>query len=250
MPESGGANFCVTKSFTKKHAKGHFAISPVKEDFLRWQTKEDQEHIFLAGQKERVTLRCHPNYKNEGPWYDWVIVRFDTSGIQFQRDTATSKRSFLRSGGKTCDWKPIQGNTQYDDGFVPCKILAIAKNPAKDKGNDIRLLVHGCQYRTNFLQTQWDTVLLEFWRLAYHDRFEDLPPQYRDIHRENFPRNKLSHQVPHLTWITIDSIFDRCLVIEEEPGIFETVPLDVKGEQRNWVMLVQSHESWPSEFTE
>ena len=192
---------------------------------------------------KRVTLRCHPNYKNEGPWYDWVIVRFSTEGVQYQRNNAHSKRSFLKNGGKQKNWQPILGNTQYDDGFVPCKVLAIAENP-NDK-SDIRILVHGCKYPTNQLQTQNDTVLLEFWQLAYHNRYDDLPRDFQEAQKIGLPPNVAPHHlVPHLSWVTLDSLYARCLVVKEEPGVFESVPLTNKGKEKNWVMLIQDHNSW------
>ena len=268
QPSAGGTNYRLTKAFTKKSAKSHFSVSPVIEDFLRWQPKQDCECIFLqesGGEsfwelqtevsmvipdtKERVTLRCHPNFRNEGPWYDWVIVRFDTKDTQYQRDTVASRNSFLRNGGKKKDWDPIQGNQQYDDGFVPCKILGIAQNPKNKK--DVRLLVHGCQFRTSQIHTRYDTVLLEFWQLAYHNRYADLPAEFRQLRKQELPPNeRFQHLVPHLSWITIDNVYSTCLVIEEEPGIHEVAPINKEGEQKNWVMLVRGHGSWPGEFTD
>jgi hypothetical protein len=26
--------------------------------------------------KDRVIFQAHPNYRDEGPWYDWAMVRF------------------------------------------------------------------------------------------------------------------------------------------------------------------------------
>ena len=270
--EPGVGHYQVTKAFRKNSCKAHFAISPVVEDFLRWQPQEEHDKIFvqeLDGEifwefrtevsivlkdrtegTQRVKLRCHPNYRNEGPWYDWVVVNFDSKEVIFQRDNASSKRRYLRNGGKEEEWDPIEGSTQqYDDSCIPCKVLAIAQNPKDEK--DVRLLVHGCQYRTDNKQTEFDTVLLEFWQLAYHDLYDHLPKAWRDNRRRNSrnPKKDLPHKAPQLSWIKLDTVVTRCLVVEEDPGIFETVPLSPKGDEKNWVMLLRPHIRWATEFT-
>ena len=43
-------------------------------------------------------MRCHPSYKGEGPWFDWVSIHFEE-----------------------CTYN---GKTYLDDNY-PCKVLAI-----------------------------------------------------------------------------------------------------------------------------
>jgi hypothetical protein len=26
---------------------------------------------------DTLSLRCHPNYRGNGPWYDWIMIRFE-----------------------------------------------------------------------------------------------------------------------------------------------------------------------------
>ena len=122
---------------------------------------------------------------------------------------------------------------------IPCKILAFAENPGKE--GDVWVLVHGCKYRESNLQTRYDTVLLEFWQLAYHDISRCLPAQRR--------KKRKDYMAPLISWVKVDALVARCLVVEEEPGIFEVVPLNERNEERNWVMLVRQHCRWPEEFT-
>ena len=91
-----------------------------------------QQHQEKKGKKARgggnpVTIRCHANYKNEGPWYDWVIVNFSIKD---------DESSFESIG-------PEDQNPQYEDGCVPCKVFAVAQAPT----GEVRLLVHPCMFR-------------------------------------------------------------------------------------------------------
>ena len=36
-----------------------------------------QIHIHLPHQPKPFRLRCHPNYRNDGPWYDWIWARWE-----------------------------------------------------------------------------------------------------------------------------------------------------------------------------
>ena len=263
--ETGVQNFKQTRAFRKKSTRSVFAVSPVAEDFLRWQPKEEADDLFLQKKGgdafwelrtevsvvlpddiQRTMLRCHPNYRNEGPWFDWVVVNFDRTGVIHHRNTASSKRAFTRSGGRMSEFDPIEGTTQYPDGCIPCKVLAVAENP-KDP-TDVRLLVHGCNHRTENRHTQFDTVLLEFWQLAHLDLHNDLPKKWRDG-SSNVGRRPVRHQPPHLTWVSTQNVVSRCLAIEETPGIFESLPLNEKGNEMNWVMLIRQHNLWPEQFT-
>jgi hypothetical protein len=254
----------------KKNAKGMFSVHPVIENFLRFQPKDNIDtaaptksgkDIYwelrteltttLRDEEEKVTLRCHPNYRNEGPWYDWVMVNFEVSDdtvFQRENDRGVSRRKFIKQGKKEKDWLPIKHETQYEDCVVPCKLLAFWQNP--DDGEDIRALVHGCDFRTNSDQTDHDTVLFEFWQLSYHDLHRYLPEALRDRGNDGsrLGNRKKKYAVPNLAWVDIDSIVTRCLVIEEEPGVHEVVPETRKGKEKRWVILVRKHNLWPEQF--
>jgi hypothetical protein len=105
---------------------------------------------------------------------------------------------------------------------------------------------------TNNLQTQYDMVLLEFLQLAYHNRYDNPPKDFQDAQKQLLlPKaTRPHHLVPHLSWVTQDSLYERCLVVEEEPGVFESAPLSEQGKENNWVMLIRDHNEWPIEFTD
>lgn len=219
--------FRQSKAFRKRTAKGSFVVSPVIEDFLRlrqqaadylgprkvghdefWELHTELSAVF-PDENNRVTIRCHPNYQNEGPWNDWVMAKFETGSLIFEES---------------------ENETQFYQELVPCKVLAIAET----SNGDVRLLVHGCSFRTTRKERDDDTVLIEFWNLEY---------SYRTNQR------RTEGMVPHLTWVSISNIHCRCLVIEEEPGIHEVVPISKEKKPLTRVMLVRRHSLWPEEFT-
>ena len=244
--QSRWTTFPATKVFQKKKAKATFAVSPVVENYLRFQPKDDADVLplvkvggqlfwelrteisaVLRDNPKRVTLRCHPNYKNEGPWYDWVIVNFEAEDEDVFEETAHSP--------------------QYDHNCVPCKVLAIARNPETD---ECKILVHGCGFRYKKEDRDSDTVLIEFWQLQYHDLQSELPKgiQNRNHDGSRTPHNN-TYLAPLLTWVSLDNIVCRCLVVEEEPGVHEVLPTNKNGAPLNWVLLVRQRSQWPSNFT-
>ena len=148
-----------------KRTKSDFVVHPVIENYLRWQPHQQEElsipPICDGGKRYwemktecslvpldggiRVTLRCHPNYKNEGPWYDWVMVNFETNRF-FHKEN--NRRQFNARQTKNNDpelekeFDPMQHEPQYPDNCVPCKVLAFARSQT----GKTMALVHGCQF--------------------------------------------------------------------------------------------------------
>ena len=293
--DTGVQAFQPTKVFQKKNAKTTFSVSPVIENFLRaFQTgpgmlgpKEDssggKKEIYwelvtevsavLPDEDKRVTIRCHPNYKNDGPWFDWVMVRFSTTDVDFWHKGDENK--FVAAGNNINDFSAIREPTQFEDDCVPCKVLAAME----DEEGDVKLLVHGCLFRTSGVETANDSVLLEFWNLSYSQRYDSLPREgnvaipkkaptqsmaefreAREAIRTQFPtreraydgstlpRDTRTYETPDLYWVELSNIVCRCLVVEETPGIFETVPI-ANGKKLTRVALVRRRSLWPEEFT-
>jgi hypothetical protein len=259
-PDSGqleGASCGVTthqqsKAIRRKKCQGAFIVSPVIEDYLRFEQSNAKEHgdevvppsqngneiywelrtemsfCLRNNVQERVTLRCHPNYQNEGPWHDWVIAHFQ------QEEQAEDEEG--------------QSQTQFEQDCVPCKVLAVTQHPRTAQA---WLLVHGCKFRPDPRKREKDSVLLEHWELSYQNTFDTLPEARHKRSRDgrNQSRARPHHMTPQLTWIQPESIIARCLCIEEEPGVFQTVPV-VGGKEQNRVMLVRQRNRWPLEFTD
>ena len=155
------------------------------------------------------------------------MVEFNVDGVDFERTRQT---------------------TQFDDSMVPCKVLAIAKNHADE--DDVKFLVHGCEFRRDKVDKEQDTVLIEFWTLHYHNLYRQLPGNLRNRHYNGqaLDTRLSTYKAPLLTWVSLENINCRCLVIEEEPGIHEVLPMNGKQE-KNRIMLIRRHCQWANEFT-
>jgi hypothetical protein len=87
---------------------------------------------------KRITVRCHPNYHAEGPWYDWVEVKFTQSSFT---GLAEHRGNFLHQHS------------------VPAKVLAFVQHPVS---GSVLALIHPCAWRT-INESEKDTVLTELW---------------------------------------------------------------------------------------
>ena len=251
-----------------KRTKSQFTVHPVVENFLRWQPPDEPNvmartegssqfwelktecRLTPPDDDKRITLRCHPNYQNEGPWYDWVLVNFQTDRFFHKANNKkrfdTLKRN--KHPGLENEHDPMKHDTMNPDNCVPCKLLAFAERHTDGK---TMALVHGCSFRTTNNDIYHDTVLVEFWRLEYHDLYKNLPVELRNPQPRGRKRaGQHDYTVPFLCWIDVASIVSRCFVIEEEPGLHEVLPRtkDKKSEALNWVMLMRPHSFWAEQF--
>ena len=166
--------------------------------------------------KDRVTIRCHPNYHNEGPFYDWCVCRFSSPGYE----PSETARSSVENPNVT-------HYTQFPSDCVPAKVVLFVRHPATDK---IYALVHACDYRDLDL-TKADSVLLEKWRLEFGTVTID----------------KKKVTVPTLRFVELESIEARCLVIEEVPGLKEQLD-EPPPPHHDQVWLVRTRGEWASKF--
>ena len=252
QPGSGVATYPPSEALRKRGCKSHFPVSPVIENHLRFHSLENADFedqlsttkspgtdgeefwelrteaaIPLQSDPETiVSFRCHPNYRNEGPWYDWAIIDFGNP-------------------------PPDTVKGMYTKKCIPSKILAFAEDP---NGKGLMALVHGCNWRTE-RESDQDSVLVEHWQLAYHDVSQNLPQRWRN---RNFDGSRAGQKqycwAPTLTWISVKSILCPCLVVEEEPGIHEYRPVIPKNrgkglQHKDKVLLVRPREQWPGQFT-
>jgi hypothetical protein len=80
-----------------------------------------------------LTMRCHPSYQGEGPWFDWVSVHFEA-----------------------CTYN---GNT-FPEGNYPCKVLAILPKQQNEFLEETEIIVQSAKARTDK-----DSVLFVEWEL-------------------------------------------------------------------------------------
>ena len=165
---------------------------------------------------KELRLRCHPNYMNEGPWYDWVIVAYE------MEESDRIDRTHMDFGGK----EPF-----HPEGMVPCKVLGFVMDGTPE-GN-IKAIVHTCDFQS-FEEGRSGSVLIESWRLSYYQR-----------------NGRHNYLYPFIDVVDLESIHDIAFVVEEYPGIHGRIDLGNIGEHKHTydsVLLVRSREEWGSEF--
>ena len=97
-------------------------------------------HCWTDYIRDGVSFRAHPNYRRAGPWYDWVMVKYEVDLKDY-----------------TEEWC---GN--FDPYFFPSKILSFFQ---VEGGTGTYAIIHTCE--TNKQLDQNSSVLLERWTLQY-----------------------------------------------------------------------------------
>ena len=153
---------------------------------------------------ERSTLRAHPNFQNEGPFYDWVMVKFDQDETQQEELQQSRARHNI--------------DPQHEVNCCPCKLLGFVKDAATGQ---VMAMVHPCDWQTE-QEVKDGSVLLEHWTLSF--RHDESRVFYRNRQDEQKKRNPMSHVYnPNLTFVSIDSIKCSCFVVEATPGMKQNV---------------------------
>jgi hypothetical protein len=196
---------------------------------------------------------CHPDFQQEGPWYDWAIVDYYCE----EEDNKKSKKR--KKSKKTKQPDEVHHNSFFPEGCVPAKVLAFVQN---DEGRVVAI-VHPCEYQTRD-EKEMGSVLLEHWSLSFTREAEQ--PKEADF--DYILSAKLYA-------VEIASIYDRCFVVEESPGIKSSIevleekdpnskrgqihrkgrpPRKNKSKRKNQlelhsaVLLVRHREIWGQEF--
>ena len=126
-----------------------------------------------------IRMRCHTNYRSQGEWYDWVVVDYEEDGPGGRSGPANKKAA------------------------VPCKLLAfVFDQGAYDGEGAWKAVLHPCSFQDKQDQDQ-SGLFFQQWKLNYT------------------PKNKNDNNllIPELDVVELETIIDRCLVVEQIPGI-------------------------------
>jgi len=158
-------------------------------------------------------FRAHPNYQSSGPWYDWVEVKY--------RITSNNK-------GKE------------HTGMFPSKILCFFHDPIT---GEMMSLVHSCECKT---KDQWSSVLCQEWFLKYCNQ-----EVYTRECQEQKQRKRVSTtlKAPTIRAVPIKSFGKPLYVIEEHPGLVESVIPSEKPDYNRCIVIKSPVSTWISEFT-
>jgi hypothetical protein len=142
----------------------------------------DSLDIYTEVIHKKKTYRAHPNYRNDGPWYDWAVVRYEPSDVDIEREERNVDQNI---------------ESAYPPGYYPAKLLGFFK-----LNNYLHCIIHCTDTKIN---SDNDSCLTERWNLEYHY------PNQRN-------RNQCIH--PIFRSCEVDSIEDRVFVVEESPGVW------------------------------
>jgi hypothetical protein len=179
-------------------------------------------NIFCEFSINQLVYRCHPNYRGGGPWYDWCIVSFELSD-EDQARTAVDYQ--------------MQASPAYPPGHYPCKLLAVFKN----ENNHWMCIVHCCSAKTDSAQ---DSCLTEVWYLEY----ETIVINQMSLCGNGtgkIIKSKVNKNRPLLRVVPCEAIRDRVYVVEENPGVYDTI----NPNDSTLVVLVKKRSLWPPYFT-
>ena len=184
---------------------------------------EQRRGIKLKGYTEYnrngIVFRAHPNYRAEGPWYDYAMVTWkmdasDDSSSSSSLDTNSDDLGVTQPGhmDKTC--------------IVPAKIIGFVT--AMDDSN-LLVIIHSC-----YEQKKKESVLTNRWRLEFE---EDKLPVGGCIFPDNRLHDDASHKTPLIRQVEVDCLERHCLMI----------PYHLKS--HFLLELIPQHE-WANEFSE
>ena len=174
-----------------------------------------------------MLYHAHPNYHNEGRWYDWVVIQYDS--------------------GLNPDFKQMGATPSYQPYEVPAKLLSFILD--KETGSR-KALVHACEFRSD---NHLDSVLTEVWRLEYARTSKRRPAREETKHQP--AEEAASYYKAIVRCVDIKSIVDRVFVLEEWPGLHEgfwwtgrTNGVEDGFAYQNSVIMVQKRRLWAKHF--
>jgi hypothetical protein len=171
--------------------------------FKTLPSKEQQTGIEVQGfteyTRQGVTFRCHPNYRNEGPWYDYAMFAWE--------QPLSSKISKSSSKGKT-DWnkevlhQPVITENSIptnDVLLIPAKILCFVE----DHNKNMHAIIHSCLENSSKM-----SVLTYRWQLEY---LQDQPVSASfKPHECDIDTTKLT---PVYRSVSVDTLQKHCLMM-------------------------------------
>ena len=105
------------------------------------------------------TFRAHRNYRNKGPWYDWVMFRWEKSTLVTRRLECCVEYLDNPMVTQTHDYAPGQIVT-----FVLCPV------PNETESSQILAVVKTCSFHHNK-----DSIFSTIWQQEFDDSLQTMP---------------------------------------------------------------------------
>ena len=141
-----GNGQCIPNWLGKKSLKDAVILDSALVTWLHKSRKDkksffydvDEFCIHFEYMRNGITFRCHPNYRSNGAWYDWVMVQFELND---------SRAAHVR--------KP---NGTWSRNYFPSKIMCFFTLP---KNTTVYAIVHSTKVNSH----DNNSILFERWEL-------------------------------------------------------------------------------------
>jgi hypothetical protein len=217
----------------KYHSPEAIQVHPVVIKWFRTQSLNRDSDLFDISDpikcfteyyRDENKFRAHPRH-NGSSWYDWVMVKFQSSDEEIDVEKSTSKTRHKV--------KHDESYLYFGDEYYPCKILCFFVHP---RTSEKKALVH-CAER--IIEGRC-SILCEKWQMEY------IPLPDRRLQDQDGRR---SLAAPAIHCIDVDSFGDPVFVIEEVPGIKETITLESTPRRHSdEIILVRPMSWWATQF--
>jgi hypothetical protein len=172
---------------------------------------------FTEYQRETFTFSCHPNFRNEGPWFDYVFIAWDQGDNKFDISDDDSMDEKLVKEDFT------DSNTNPKNvSLVPAQLICFIKNHK----NEMSAIIQSCLNEKEKL-----SVIAYKWELE----FEKEPNQYTSKKLQQ-TKDDTSNWMPVYHNVSVDTIQKHCLMI----------PLHSKSK---YVLQIVDQDKWADAFS-
>ena len=163
-----------------------------------------------------MTFKCHPCYKNEEPWFDWVLIAW------ILPNSHTNSNCMNDNSPDFLEIPLMEGNLNAANRramLIPAKIICIVR----DHDKDMFAIIHSCHQHQHKM-----SVLTYRWEMEYDGVQEKTQKNTQYNENDNDTDMK-----PIFHKVGIDTIQKHCLIIPyHQTSIFVMEVID----QEHWAL--------------
>ena len=160
-----------------------------------------------------MIYRVHPCYKNDTPWFDWVLIAWN---IPYKEYLSSSINNDSPDYVELSNSEENTNDEKQTAMLIPAKLICIIE----DEQNDVYAIVHSC------LQHCRKVSVLSFrWQMEYENVKAARAPNAQYIEMESS-----LELAPVYHKVSIDSIQKHCLIIpykEDSQFVMEIIDQDL-----------------------
>ena len=172
---------------------------------------------FTEYQQESFTFWCHPNYRNEGPWFDYVFIAWD----QGEKESDGSDDDSMDEKIIKEEITDLHSNPK-NLSLVPAQLICFIINHK----NEMSTIIHSCLNEKEKL-----SVITYKWELEYEKQ-----PKLNSQKNKKIIEDDTSNWTPVYHNVSVDTIQKHCLMI----------PLHLKSK---YMIQIVDQDKWADAFS-